>query len=242
MSVAESDVSGDGPGRPGPGGMEGIEGWRGPARPAMIPIAPEGWPFIALPLGLAAGLYWLGARKTAALGVAVSGFMTFFFRDPERRAPEVAGAVLAPADGRVVEVADEVWDPFVGRARRVSIFLSPLDVHVNRAPIGGSVVSVEHRPGAFVPAYRADASEVNERTTVAIQGDTMRVVVRQIAGALARRVVCRVRSGDRLAAGERFGIIRFGSRADVVVPYEVEIGVRSGDRVRAGETLLGVLR
>jgi phosphatidylserine decarboxylase len=206
-----------------------------------IPLAPEGWPFVAVPLGVAAGLFTLGWRKAATAGVAVAAFMAFFFRDPERRPPDVPGAVLAPADGRVVDVT-EVVDPFVGPAHRVSIFLSPLDVHVNRAPIAGAVVGVEYRSGAFLPAYRADASEVNERTTVAIQGDEMRVVVRQVAGVLARRVVCRVRSGDRVAAGERFGIIKFGSRADVILPLEVRLSVRPGDRVRAGETVLGIRR
>ena len=206
-----------------------------------VPIAPEGWPFIAIPLGVGLGLYWLGGRKVAALGLALAGFMAVFFRDPERRPPDVAGAVLAPADGRVMDVRAEVLDPFVGRAQQVSIFLSPLDVHVNRSPIAGEVVGVEYRSGAFLPAYRADASELNERTTVTIQGDGMRVAVRQIAGVLARRVVCRARPGDRLAAGERFGIIKFGSRADVVLPHEVRISVRPGDRVRGGETILGVL-
>jgi phosphatidylserine decarboxylase len=204
-----------------------------------IPIAAEGWPFIGVPLALALGFFGLGWRKSATAGVALAGFMAFFFRDPERRPPEMPGAVLAPADGRVMDVS-EVVDPFVGPAYRVSIFLSPLDVHVNRAPIAGAVVGVEHRAGAFVPAYRADASEINERTTVAIQGEEMRVVVRQIAGTLARRVVCRLRPGDRVAAGERFGIIKFGSRADVVLPLEVRLAVRSGDRVRAGETVLGI--
>lgn len=233
--IASPEGNGPGPGVPSRGPADSVSESR------MVPIAPEGWPFVAIPLGLGLGLFWLGGRKTAALGLALSGFMAFFFRDPERRPPDVAGAVLAPADGRVMDVRTEVLDSFVGRARQVSIFLSPLDVHVNRAPIAGEVVGVEYRSGAFLPAYRADASELNERTTVAIQGDGMRVVVRQIAGVLARRVVCRVRAGDRLAAGERFGIIRFGSRADVVMPHEVRISVRPGDRVRAGETILGVL-
>jgi phosphatidylserine decarboxylase len=208
---------------------------------AAIPLAPEGWPFVVVPLGLALGLFGIGWRRAATLGVGVAGFMAFFFRDPERQPPDVPGAVLAPADGRVVDVT-EVVEPFIGPARRISIFLSPLDVHVNRAPIAGAVVGVERRAGAFRPAYRADASEFNERTTVVIQGEDMRVVVRQIAGVLARRVVCRVRRGDRLAAGERFGIIRFGSRADVVVPLEVRLAVRPGDQVRAGETVLGIRR
>jgi phosphatidylserine decarboxylase len=207
----------------------------------VIPVAPEGWPFILVPLVLAVALAWLGSWKVAALGLLLAGFMAFFFRDPERTPPTETGAILAPADGRVTEVRDGVRDPFVGPARQLSIFLSPLDVHVNRSPIAGEVVSVEHRPGRFLPAYRSEASEANERTTLAIQGVRMRLVVRQIAGILARRVVCRVRAGDRLQPGERFGIIKFGSRLDVVVPADVRVRVRPGDRVRAGETILGVL-
>jgi len=221
---------------PGAGAARGAVG-RGP----VIPIAPEGWPFVLVPLALTVALVWLGWWKVAAIGLLLTGFMAFFFRDPERTPPVTAAAVLAPADGRVTEVRDGVRDPFVGSARQVSIFLSPLDVHVNRSPIAGEIVSVEYRPGRFLPAYRPEASEANERATVAIQGARARLLVRQIAGILARRVVCRVRPGDRLQPGERFGIIKFGSRVDVVVPTQVRVLVRPGDRVRAGETILGVL-
>lgn len=207
----------------------------------VIPIAPEGWPFILVPLVLVVGLAWLGWLKVAAVGLLVTGFMAFFFRDPERTPPVVPGAVLAPADGRVVEVRDRVEDPFVGLARQVSIFLSPLDVHVNRSPIEGRVVGVEYRPGRFLPAYRPEASEQNERATLALEGPGLRLVVRQVAGVLARRVVCRVQAGDRLHAGQRFGIIKFGSRLDVIVPAALRLRVRPGDRVRAGETVLGVV-
>jgi phosphatidylserine decarboxylase len=207
---------------------------------AMVPVASEGWPFILVPLGAALLAWGFGRRRVATAGVCVSAFMAFFFRDPERTPPPVVAAVLAPADGRVLEVREDVTDPFVGPGRMVSIFLSPLDVHVNRSPIAGEVVSVEYRPGRFLPAYRQEAAEDNERTVVAIQGAGVRVVVRQVAGALARRVVCRVRPGDRLRSGERFGMIKFGSRLDVIVPDGVRLLVRPDDRVRAGETILGV--
>ena len=207
----------------------------------MLPIAPEGWVFILAPLVLALVLAWAGWYKVAALAAAVAAFMAFFFRDPERVSPDVPGAILAPADGRVADVREGLDDPFVGPARQVSIFLSPLDVHVNRAAIEGLVVSVDHRPGVFLPAYRPEASERNERTSIAIQGGSDRVVLRQIAGILARRVVCRVRPGDTLRAGERFGMIRFGSRMDVVMPARARLAVRVGDRVRAGESVVGVL-
>jgi phosphatidylserine decarboxylase len=207
----------------------------------MLPIAAEGWGFILAPLVLAILLAWAGWIKVAlALGM-VAAFMAFFFRDPERTPPAVAGAILAPADGRVVDVRAGVEDPFVGLAQAVSIFLSPLDVHVNRAPLAGLVVDVEYRPGAKMAAYRPEASERNERTVIAIQGETARVVVRQIAGVLARRIVCRVRPGDKLATAERFGLIKFGSRTDLIVPASVRLQVKPGDRVRGGETVMGVL-
>jgi phosphatidylserine decarboxylase len=163
-----------------------------------------------------------------------------FFRDPERRSPEVPGAVLAPADGRVMEVAS-TDDPWVGAAVRLSIFLSPLDVHVNRAPVAGRVTGVEYAAGEFRAAYKPEASEINERCTVTLEGPA-RVTVRQIAGVLARRIVCRVRTGDMLRAGERYGLIRFGSRTDLFVPRTTELRVGVGDRVRGGASIMGVLR
>jgi phosphatidylserine decarboxylase len=190
---------------------------------------------------LAGLLAWVGWLKLAAVLGVVAAVMALFFRDPERVAPGIPGAILAPADGRVVDVRAGVDDPFVGAAQAMSIFLSPLDVHINRSPLAGLVVDVEYRPGAKVAAYRPEASDRNERTTIAIQGEAGRVVVRQIAGVLARRIVCRVRPGDKLAAGERFGLIKFGSRTDLIVPAAVRLRVRLGDRVRGGETVVAVL-
>jgi phosphatidylserine decarboxylase len=207
----------------------------------MVPIAAEGWGFILVPLLLAALLGWMGWMKVALLLGALALFMAFFFRDPERTPPPEAAAILAPADGRVVDVRAGVDDPFVGVAQAVSIFLSPLDVHINRSPLAGLIVDVTYHPGAKMAAYRPEASERNERTTIAIQGESARVVVRQIAGALARRIVCRVKPGDKLASGERFGLIKFGSRTDLIVPAAVRLRVKPGDRVRGGETVVGVL-
>jgi phosphatidylserine decarboxylase len=207
----------------------------------MLPIAAEGWGFILVPLALAALSAWTGWTKAALLFGVLAAFMAFFFRDPDRAAPPVPGAILAPADGRVTDVRSAVDDPFVGAAQAVSIFLSPLDVHVNRSPLAGLVVGVEYRPGAKLAAYRPEASEQNERTTISIQGEAVRVVVRQIAGVLARRIVCRVQPGDKLASGERFGLIKFGSRTDLIVPASVRLRVKAGDRVRGGETVMGVL-
>jgi phosphatidylserine decarboxylase len=204
-------------------------------------VAPEGWPFIFPPAAAACILLvmgWWGAAGVFA--VAALAFLGFF-RDPERTPPQVAGAVLAPADGRVMDVA-EAEEPWVGSALRVSIFLAPWDVHVNRSPVGGLVRGVEYAPGRFVAAYRNDASEVNARCTVSLEGDAARVAVRQIAGVLARRIVCRVRPGDKLQPGDRYGMIRFGSRTDLFVPRSTEVRVRAGDHVTAGESIMGVLR
>jgi phosphatidylserine decarboxylase len=206
-----------------------------------VPVAAEGWPFILPPAAAAcimAVMGWAGAAVVfAAVAVAFAGF----FRDPERIAPELPGAVLAPADGRVM-VITEAPDPWVGPAVRVSIFLSPLDVHVNRAPIGGLVKSVEYVAGRFLAAYRPEASEQNERCAVSLDGHRARATVTQISGVLARRIVCRVRPGDTLRAGQRYGLIRFGSRTDLVLPRGTELRVRVGDRVRGGESVMGVLR
>ncbi|MBI4608523.1 MAG: phosphatidylserine decarboxylase [Candidatus Rokubacteria bacterium] len=215
----------------------GEHGGRGALR---IPVAAEGWPLI-LTFAAAAGALWafgwsLGALAFAALAVGC----LFFFRDPERVAPTLAGAIVAPADGRVVAVRGVV-DPFVGEGVRVSIFLSPLDVHVNRAPLAGLVTDVEYRRGRFRAAYRDEASDVNERCTLRLQGEAVRVTVTQIAGVLARRIVCRARSGDKLGLGERFGLICFGSRTDLVVPRETDLRVRQGEHVRGGESLIGVI-
>jgi phosphatidylserine decarboxylase len=204
-----------------------------------IPVAKEGWPFIFPPAAAACILAvvgrWAPASAASALALAFLGF----FRDPERRAPDVPGAVVAPADGKVMEVAD-ADDAWVGSAVRLSIFLSPLDVHVNRAPVAASVAGVEYRAGKFLAAYKPEASDVNERCTLKLAGQE-HVTVRQIAGVLARRIVCRVRIGDRVERGERYGLIRFGSRTDLFVPRASEIRVKVGDRVRGGETIMAVL-
>lgn len=205
-----------------------------------LPVAREGWPFVLLPGVLAAGLALAGRRRLSVPFALASAASLGFFRDPERVVPDVPGGVLAPADGRVVEIG-RVADDFVGPAIRVAIFLSPLDVHVNRAPVAGRVVAVARTAGRFVAAFRPDAAEVNERCVIHLEGDRTRVAVVQVAGVLARRISCRVDPGDRLAAGERFGMIRFGSRTDCVMPESTEVLVRVGDRARGGVTVLGRL-
>ncbi len=208
--------------------------------PARIPVAREGWPFVVVPAIIAVGLTLAGRRRWALPFWAASAASLGFFRDPERAVPTIRNGVLAPADGRVTEIADAV-DPFVGPAVRVAIFLSPLDVHVNRAPIAGLVTATHYTPGRFLAAYDPEAGEVNERCSTNIQGDVGRVTVVQIAGIAARRIVCRVATGDKLDAGQRFGLIRFGSRTDCYLPRGSEIRVEVGDRVKGGVTVLGVL-
>jgi phosphatidylserine decarboxylase len=205
-----------------------------------VRIAREGYPFVAVPGAVALVLAAFGKRRAAVPFALASLASAGFFRDPDRQPPDVEGAVLAPADGRVVRI-ERATDPFVGDAVRVSIFLSPLDVHINRSPIAGLVVAKEYVPGRFVAAYKPEASQVNERCVLCIEGDGTRVTVTQIAGVLARRIVCRVAPGDKLAGGERFGLIRFGSRTDLAIPRNIRMRVLEGEHVRGGETVIGVL-
>lgn len=207
---------------------------------ARIPLAREGWPFVLIP-GAIAALFSLRGHGRMALPFAAASLASLgFFRDPERITPVAAHAVIAPADGRVT-IVDEQEDPFVGPAVRVAIFLSPFDVHVTRSPITGVVVGTVYTSGRFLPAYRPEAGEENERCAVHIEGTGTRVTVVQIAGVAARRVVCRVSAGDKVAAGERLGIIRFGSRTDCFMPRGTQVLVQPGDRVVGAETVIGML-
>jgi phosphatidylserine decarboxylase len=205
-----------------------------------IPLAREGWPYVLVPAALAWGLARAGHRRFALPFAAAAAAAVGFFRDPEREVPAIPNAVLAPADGRVTEVADAV-DSFVGPAVRVAIFLSPLDVHVNRSPVAGLVVGASYTPGRFLAAYDPAAADVNERCAIHIEADGARITVVQIAGVVARRIVCRVAPGEKLTAGQRIGMIRFGSRTDCYLPRSAEVRVEPGDRVRGGVSVLGVL-
>jgi len=208
-------------------------------------LDPAGRPFIggALLLALVSGiaLGWV----PAVLFVALSGFFAFFFRDPERSPPADSHgghAVLAPADGRVLVAGPtEPRAAPPGAWQQISIFLSPLDVHVNRVPAAGRVTQVSYRPGRFLPAYHRDAAAANERSEIWIDHDGQLIVARQIVGLLARRVVCRLRPGAMVRAGDRYGVMKFGSRMDIFVPLTAEIRVRPGDTLRAGETIIAVL-
>ncbi len=184
------------------------------------------------------GLQWL-ALPLLILTMAVAAF----FRDPERLPPRISGIVLSGADGRVTDTGETTLPgSSQDRFRRVSVFMSPLNVHVNRASVGGEVTAVEHTAGEFRAAYSDHASEHNERNLVVFQDlEGRRHPMVQVAGYLARRIVCRVRSHDRIEAGQRIGLIMFGSRVDHYLPLEYRITVKIGDRVRAGETIIGEL-
>jgi len=201
-----------------------------------------GWPFVAggAALALIPGVLfgWLAAIPGALLTVV----FLFFFRDPHRQVQVGEHLVLSPADGRVLVAGPaEAGAAPAGQWQQVSIFLSPMDVHVNRVPVSGLVTKVHYTPGRFLPAYRPDAATVNERSEVWIEQEGQAVVARQIVGVLARRVVCRLTPGARVTAGDRYGVMKFGSRMDVFVPLTAELRVRVGDKVRGGESVIAVL-
>lgn len=201
-----------------------------------------GWPFILGALALAAALgLWLGVVWTTP-AVVLAAFFAFFFRDPHRDVPVDPRLVVSPADGRVMIVgAPPGAGAPPGQWHQISIFLSPIDVHINRAPIAGRVTRVEYHPGKFLPAYRVDAGELNEWTEVWFDQNGTIVVCRQIVGILARRIVTRLTAGQSVGLGERFGIMKFGSRIDLFLPLSATIAVKAGDRVVGGQTTLATL-
>lgn len=167
--------------------------------------------------------------------------MAFFFRDPRRQSPTDPNVVVAPADGRVTRVRSVQADN-PGSPTLVSIFLSPLDVHINRAPIAGEITAVSYTRGKFLMATNENASLVNEQNALTIEGEKITVVCKQIAGILARRIICWKQAGERVALGERFGLIKFSSRTDVLLPASVEVLVAEGARVKGGTTIIGRIR
>ena len=211
-------------------------------------IARESTPFLLITGIPCVILLYLGIQGDDALLTGLgtllfvlTAFIAFFFRDPDRDTPEGDALCVAAGDGKVVAV-EEIEDEWVGKAIQVSVFLSIFNVHVNRIPCSGRVDSVEYRPGKFRLAFLDKASEDNEHTVVRISGSGYRLVVKQIAGFVARRIVCRLDKGQDVSAGDRYGLIRFGSRMDHILPVGSEIKVQNGDRVRAGETIIGVVQ
>jgi phosphatidylserine decarboxylase len=205
-------------------------------------IDPAGWPFIGGAFALAALAAFAISPGLGLALVALAGVFIFFFRDPERVVTQTPNTVLAPADGRVLVAGRPTAQDFpADRWQQISIFLSPMDVHVNRMPVGGRVIQLRYHRGRFLPAYRPEAGDANEYTEVWIDHGGRSVVVRQVVGILARRIVCRTHEGAEVHAGERFGVMKFGSRMDVFVPATAKITVKVGDRVVAAVTVVAVL-
>lgn len=208
----------------------------------MFRLAPEGYPFILI-FSLATiitavfGKFWLIVVSLVPLL-----FMFFFFRDPERITPAGRGIFYSPADGKVILIRESEEEELLNdRALEISIFMSPFDVHINRAPCDGRVSAVRHYPGRFFAAFKNKSSVLNEHITMLLETEYGKIVIRQVAGFLARRAVCRVKPEDTLKQGQRYGLIKFSSRLDVFLPLNTQIKVKLNDKVRAGETILGII-
>lgn len=206
-----------------------------------FPIMKDAFIYIILSALLSVLLYYI-YRPLTIIGILLLAFMVFFFRNPYRKITKGSNLILSPADGRVMSVTEIEEPAFLNsKAIKVSIFLSIFNVHINRSPIDGVVRFTDYRAGKFLPAFKYHASDINERNTIGIEGNGIRVLVHQITGFVARRIVCWVKKGDRLSAGERFGLIKFGSCTEIVVPCNVEIKVKPGDKVKGAKTVIGVI-
>ena len=204
-------------------------------------IAKEGWPFLAIAIAVALIATWFGGWLSLPFWI-IALFMLQFFRDPARAVPAEPRAVLAPADGRIVAV-EKARDEYLKRdALKISVFMNVFNVHSNRMPVDGEVLGVWYNPGAFINAALAKASTENERNAIAVRmPDGTEVTTVQVAGLVARRILCYVKAGDRLQRGERYGFIRFGSRVDVYLPLDARPRAAIGDKVSATETILAEL-
>jgi len=204
------------------------------SRPAFYMVK-EAFPFVIAPAIIALIFGFFQIWVAVAIFAAVALFMAYFFRDPSRSVPGSDDIVVSAADGRVTRVEE------ADGGKLVSVFLSPLDVHINRAPIAGTITKVNYIKGRKIPATSDQASFVNERNAITIAGENMTVVCTQIAGILARRIVCWNKEGDELVMGQKYGLIKFSSRTDLLMPRQVEVAVSVGDRVVGGETIIARL-
>lgn len=199
-------------------------------------IAPQGFRYLGVLLFLGAlSFFFAPLRWLAWFFVAAAAFVTFFFRDPRRVPPSDPKLLVSAADGKVVDIGPSASDP---TRLQIGVFLSIFDVHINRSPLPAVVSRIRYTPGRFYAAYKKEAATQNERNEIELEDGDFRVTVRQIAGVVARRIVCAVTENDKLERGQRLGLIQFGSRTEVVVPREVEVLVRVGDRVKGGETAI----
>ena len=210
-----------------------------------LPLAREGFPFIGIGIGIVILLICLGWTTFAIIACLVTLFVIYFFRDPERHYSGRENAVLTPADGRILEAitVDGKNNPLGRSAIKVSIFMNVFNVHVNRIPIQGTVKKISYHPGKFLSADLDKASEQNENNRVILEtADSREILVIQIAGLVARRIACWIAQGDKVETGQRFGLIRFGSRLEVFLPPDSEIVAQVGQKVKAGETVIGHLK
>lgn len=207
----------------------------------MFQFAKEGYPFIITFAAFTAVAALLRIHWLTAVFLILTLFMCYFFRDPERITIPNKNAFYSPADGKIIVITEAREDEILNEnALKISIFMSPLNVHVNRAPCDGIVREVKHYPGKFLSAFKDEASIVNEHITMLLENETHgRIVVKQIAGYVARRAVCRVKPGAALNQGQRYGIIKFSSRLDIFLPLNTKVKVKLDDKVTAGETILG---
>lgn len=208
-------------------------------RRETFPIASAGWTYLLVLAAITGILYWL-YKPASAITASLFFFTAFFFRNPQRKIPKDSKAILSPADGVVMSVTSVAEDQFIkGSARKVSIFLSVFNVHINRSPVAGEVKYVKYISGKFLPAFKSHASEINERNYLGIESNGLKVLVCQITGFIARRIVCYATIGSSLDQGQMFGLIKFGSCTEVYVPDNVDILVKPGEAVRGGKTLIG---
>ena len=213
-------------------------------RAVGVPIVKEGIPFVGIGAGVTLLAGFLGWAVVALLAGGLTLFTAWFFRNPARVIPQGPGLVVAPGDGTVISIEEEFEPRFIkDRSVRLTIFLNVFDVHVNRVPCEGVVEDIQYQPGAFLVASKPEATLKNEQNALFLRtSQGAKVLCVQVAGLIARRIVCWLSPGDRVARGERFGLIRFGSRMDTFLPLGTALKVSVGDRVKGGETIVGVLR
>ena len=208
------------------------------------PIAKEGFLFI-IPFAVAFLLLIILSRNYTAIIIVflITIFLIFFFRDPVRVAPEGENLIIAPADGKIIKLEKIYEDRYLNSsATKISIFMSLFNVHVNRVPVTGTVEKIDYNKGKFISAFKDKASLDNEQNSIIIDTGRRKIVVKQIAGIIARRIICRISEKQKVRAGEKLGLICFGSRADMFIPGEIETKIRLGETVKAGKTIIGVLK
>ncbi len=209
-------------------------------RPERVPVAKEGWPFIFFAAGSSVIFALLQWEIPAVAALAVTAFVLYFFRDPERVVPDGKGLLVSPADGKIIEIVQAREGALSSQAAtRVSIFMNVFNVHVNRFPVTGIVKRIEYQPGSFLPADKKNALIRNEQNRLLVEDELgYEITVVQVAGLVARRIVCWAETGDKLKRGQRFGLIRFGSRLDIYLPPQYSVCVKQGSRVWAGQTVV----